>query len=467
MRKWPQRLEQGGRRNLRERLTTSFWLVPSAMTLGAVLLSILTLKLDGDEGVPFAAHFWDGRADGARQLLAALAGSMITLAGIVFSVTIVVLTLAAAQFGPRLLRNFMHDRGNQVVPGTFVATFVYCVVVLGSIRGPQEGAFIPHLSINVGLLLGMISIGVFIYFLHHIAVSIQAERLVASIGRQLIAVIHELFPEEIGKSNENPPSATLPQLPPRFADEAVCVGAVRDGYIQAIEGGMLMMLAETEDAVIRLLYRPGDFVTKNSCVMLVWKEKAGVSPRLQKKLAKTIILGEERTPTQDPEYAAHQMIEIALRALSPALNDPFTTIICIDWLGAGLSQMGVRDIPSPGRYGACGKLRVIAPTTSFADLADVAFNQIRQYGHQSVPVTLRMLETMAQVSEKVRRVEDRETLRYHATLVREDALTRVPNERDRERINELYRRAMLIMEPGNTRMSDTIVLPGGEGSDKA
>lgn len=463
----PQWLERSWQSNFRERLRTSFWLVPMLMTIGGLVLSLATVSIDRAGILPSAGVFWDGRADGARQLLGALAGSMITLAGIVFSVTIVVLTLAATQFGPRLLRRFMRDRGTQLVSGVFVGTFVYCVVTMGMIRGPEDGEFIPHLSVNVSLLLGVVSIGVFIYFVHHISASIRAETLISGIGRELVTAIQDLFPEEIGTSRAEQPAGEMEKYSGELAEEGTHIRSPRDGYIQAVEGAVLMDLAERHDAVFRLLYRPGDFVTEGVATIVARKQGGALSSRLTKEIAATLIIGNERTPTQDPEFAAHQMIQVALRALSPALNDPFTTIICIDWLGAGLSRLGQRNIPSIYRYGASRKLRVIAPTTTFADLADMSFNQIRQYGHRSVSVTLRMLETMAHVAEHVRRMEDRIVLGQHATLVHDDAMAAIPNARDRARVDELYQRAMTVIQDQLTLPASSLALAGGEGSDKA
>ena len=183
-------------------LRSSFWFVPATMAACAVALALASVSLD--EAVTYEwikAQGWayTGGAEGASLVLSTIAGSMITITGVVFSMTLVALSLASSQLGPRLLRNFMRDRMNQVVLGTFVATFVYCLVVLRTIRRADEVLFVPHISVTFGVLLALVGLGVLIYFIHHVSVSIQADEVVARVGKELMAEIDRLFPEESGE----------------------------------------------------------------------------------------------------------------------------------------------------------------------------------------------------------------------------------------------------------------------------
>ena len=184
----------------RETLRTTLWLVPTLQVLLATLLFAVTYSLDraayrGDFTLPAWAN--NGTADAARQILTAIAAAVITVVGLVFSITIVALTLASTQFGPRMLRNFVRDRGTQVTLGTFVATFVYAVLALGSIAHGSRGDFVPHLSITIALGLVLAALGVLIYFIHHIATTIQLPQVIASIAGDLSLAIDA----EVASSN--------------------------------------------------------------------------------------------------------------------------------------------------------------------------------------------------------------------------------------------------------------------------
>jgi uncharacterized membrane protein len=180
-------------------LRSSFWFVPTMMALGAATLSIVTIDTDRVSNAAFAnslGFIWSGGAEGARSILSTIAGSMITVAGVVFSITIVALTLASSQFGPRLLRNFVRDRGNQITLGTFISTFMYCVLVLRTVRVKDEGNFVPFVSVTCGIALAVASIGVLIFFIHHVSRSIQAEFLIAKVGEEFRNSITDHFPEQ-------------------------------------------------------------------------------------------------------------------------------------------------------------------------------------------------------------------------------------------------------------------------------
>jgi uncharacterized membrane protein len=224
--------------NLREMISSSYWFVPGIMTAAAVVLSLLSVELDRrvqDAVLEEIGLIWSGGAEGARELLGTVAGSTITVAGVIFSMTLVVLSLTSQQFGPRLLRQFMGDRGTQVVLGMFVATFVFCLLVLRTVRSMEETRFVPYLSVTLAVLFMLASLGVLIYFIHHVAQLIQAPRVVSRVGEDLLAAINRVFPEQLGEAaaadEQKGPAGWLPE---DFEDRACRIEARENGYLQVI-----------------------------------------------------------------------------------------------------------------------------------------------------------------------------------------------------------------------------------------
>lgn len=415
---------------------------PGGHGRGAMVLPFATVALD-EQVTDWLTRNWGwtftGGAEGASSLLGTIAGSMITIAGVVFSMTLVALSLTSSQLGPRLLRNFMRDTRTQAVLGTFVATFLYCLLVLRTIRRADEIAFVPHLSVTLGVLLAVVSVGVLIYFIHHVSVSIQANEVVARVGTELIEGIDSLFPERIGRG-----APRVPTEPPdagffdRVGGEARPVGSAGDGYLQFVDGDALMALAMQEDVIIRLERRPGHYVVAARPLVSVWPGNR-VGDQLMDQVNSAFALGNERTPGQDIEFAVNQLVEIAIRALSPGVNDPFTAMTCVDHLGSALCRLAQRNVPSPYRYDTQDQLRVITPVFTFPDVTDAAFNQIRQYGRSSAAVTIRLLETIAEVAGSVRRPEDRAALSRHAKMIARGARDGLLEDEDRHEVQKRFR----------------------------
>jgi uncharacterized membrane protein len=318
-----------------------------------------------------------------------------------------------------------------VVLGTFVATFVYCLLVLRTIRRADEVAFVPHLSVSIGVLLAMLSIGVLIYFIHHVSVSIQADEVIAHVGRELEDGIDRLFPGRLGKAgSEASESPTEIDLPAGSAREARPVGAAEDGYLQRIDGDALMALASREDLLLKLERRPGHYLVKGQTMVMVWPADRVVDA-LVERLNDAFVFGNQRTAAQDVEFSLHQLVEIAVRALSPGINDPFTAIACVDRLGSALCRLARRDAPSPLRYDDEGRLRLVAPGSSFAGIVDAAFNQIRQSARSNPAVAIRMLDVIAQIACHVQHPRDAVCLQRHAGMIVRGAREAVPEADDR------------------------------------
>jgi len=434
-----------------DRVRSSFWFFPAVMAGGAMVLSFATVALDKPVTGWLTLNWgwtFNGGAEGASSLLGAIAGSMITIAGVVFSMTLVALSLASSQLGPRLLRNFMRDTTTQVVLGTFVATFLYCLLVLRTIRRAEEFVFVPHLSVSLGVLLAVASVGVLIFFIHHVSISIQVNEIVARVGTELIEALEQLFPENIGRGAPRiPTDAPDADFLDTFDREARPIGSSGDGYLQFVDGDALMALAMQENVVIRLVRRPGHYVVATRPLAMVWPGNK-VTDQLMESVNSAFALGNQRTSGQDIEFAVNQLVEIAIRALSPGVNDPFTAMTCVDHLGSALCRLAQKDMPSPYRYDSQDQLRVISPVFTFPDVTDAAFNQIRQYGRSSSAVTIRMLETIAVVAGSVHRSEDRAALLRHARMIVRGAGDGLPEEEDRQEVEERFQSAnQLLSEP--------------------
>lgn len=413
----------------------------------ALAFTMLTLDRAGKSG-PLESLGWiyTGGADGARTVLSAVAGSMVSVAATAFSITIVALQLASSQFGPRLLNNFMRDTGNQVVLGTFIATFIYCLLVLRTIRGEGDGysQFVPQFSVTVGVLLALASIGVLIYFINHAATKIQASHVISEVSADLDDAIDRLFPEKIGHGVPEH-KRRVGEIPASFDSEARPIRATGRGYIQAIDDEKLMKLARKHNLLLRLKYRPGKFVIQGSDLVMVWPGER-VDQKLTDQINDAFVLGRERTEQQDVEFPINQLVEVAIRAISPAVNDPFTAIRCIDRLSAGLSQLAQREIPSPYRYDDDNNLRVIANPVTFSGLTDAAFDQIRQYSTPDIAVKIRLLEAIEVIATYTRNKKDRTALLRHADMIERSSREGVSEECDRKYIEERYQAAVKALE---------------------
>ncbi len=435
--------------NLKDRLLTSYWFVPTLMAAAAFALAILSLEIDRRvqaELIRRIGFFWNGGADGARELLSTVAGSTITVAGVVFSMTLVVLSLASSQFGPRILRHFMADRVTQVVLGTFLANFVFALLALRNVRSLEEMRFVPSVSVTIALALTLASLGVLIYFIHHVARSIHAPQLVARVGEDLLRAINALFPEQLG----HPPPDEAPRdpaalLPADFDAQSRPIRARHSGYLQSVDADDLMERATGEDLVARILVRPGRFVIEGQPLAQVWPA-AQIDDSATDALGDAFVVDRERTPTQDVEMLVEQLVQVAVRALSPGINDPFTAMTCIDWLGAALARAARRSFPETARYDAHGRLRVLVddPLT-FTGLLALGLDPIRRYGRDSVEVSARLLEMLGQVLAQTDAPDRRREIARHAKLIHRMAEQSAAEVADRDELRERYLRIARAM----------------------
>jgi uncharacterized membrane protein len=379
------------------RLNSSFWFVPAAMALSAIALSFVLIEVDALRDVAQTdnptALFTFG-PEGARATLSVIASSMITVASLIFSITMLSLQLASSQFGPRTLGNFMQDRSNQIVLGTFIATFLYCLFVLRSVRGIEGSSFVPHLAVAFGVLMATASVAVLLYFIHHIATSIRVETLLENLAVEGCAAVDRVFPERLGHGPAD--EAAGQTLPDDFDTDSRQIAADSDGYVQNIGGDVLMRIAAKNDLVLRIAARPGVFVTQGACVITAYP-KARVSDKMDEDLRGAVVIGRDRTPYQDLEFAIRRIVELAQRSLPPGINDPTTALYCIDRLGQVLGRLADRDIPSPMRLDQSGQLRVLTEVFNLGDLTCRAFAAIARYGMTDADVVTRLAETLAKL----------------------------------------------------------------------
>lgn len=426
--------------NYWERIRASFWFLPAAMSIVAVALGLGIVAVDNAvprEWIDALGWVYTGGAEGASAVLQTIAGSMITIAGVVFSLTLIALSLASSQFGPRLLRNFMRDTANQLVLGTFVATFIYCLLILRTIRRGDETSFVPHLAVTLGIILAIASIWVLIYFIHHVSVSIQAEEVIARVSAELESSIDRMYPRP--HAAEHSEQSEIVPAPNRAAiaeESGVEVHAIRDGYLQFVDIGRLVDLAADLDGVIRVERRPGDYVIEGMSLVTI-RCTHELDDDAQRRIAGAFSVGNRRSAVQDVEFTVHQLVEIAVRALSPGINDPFTAISCIDRLGSGLARLSRRELPQSWRSDDDGSLRVLFPVVSFADVADASFDQVRQAARTSAAVTGRLIEMIAAVATVAMRSDDRDALRRHAELVERSASEGLAEAEDRARVAQV------------------------------
>jgi uncharacterized membrane protein len=435
-----------------EALRTTFWVVPTILVVVALVLFTVTFEID------LAAYhhhlslpWWTktGSPDAGRQVLIAIAAAIITTIGVVFSITILALTLASQQFGPRMMRNFIRDVGNQLTLGIFVGTFVYSVLVLGSISFLPGGTFVPHLSITVSEALLLLDLAVLVYFIHHIASSIQLPEVIAGIARDLDRAIEAEFPEHhhVRHDDADPLSAVTADLIETIQTRGAVVTAKQSGYLQFVGYGQLIEIAETLDAVIRLAHRPGHFVVANRPLATVWP--AGAAAQVAAALDKAHVTGPHRTLTQDPVFAIDQLVEIAIRALSPAVNDTFTALTCIDWLSAGLAEISSRVLQEGIYRGRSGKVRLIEFDPSYGRMVNRAFDKVRQAARGMPAVIIRMIDALAHIAENTTDDRQRAVLLRQGEMILRGAEDEVPEPNDLVEIR--YRFDRLVQATTNAR----------------
>ncbi|HYZ52264.1 MAG TPA: DUF2254 domain-containing protein [Streptosporangiaceae bacterium] len=431
----------------REVFRTNLWVVPAAEVVAAIALFVCTLILDraayrGAFTIP--AWVISGTADAARQILTAIAAAVITVVGVVFSIILVTLTLASTQFGPRMLRNFIRDRGTQLTLGTFVATFVYAVLVVVSISPGPHGDFVPHIGVTVTLGLMVADLAILIYFIHHTAVSIQLPQVIASIANDLSEAIRvqgggDGAAGNAGRRRSGPSSA---EILSRMELGGGVVKAPASGYVQFIGHQNLIRLAAEADAVISLDCRPGHFIVQGHPFARVWPPEA--ARVVSEALGHAHVIGPYRTLTQDVSFGIDQLVEIAIRALSSAVNDTFTALTCIDWLGDNLCKIVSRWHPDRYHRDEEGFIRVIAAQPEYERLVQRSFEKIRQAGAGMPAIMIRQLDALALIMADTSSPGQRRVLLEQAAMIDRASERSVTEAADRADVRRRYEHVLTV-----------------------
>ncbi|MCF6158033.1 MAG: DUF2254 domain-containing protein [wastewater metagenome] len=412
---------------------SSFWFIPGLIIIVSIALAIGLIKAD-----PFIDRQMLDRwprlfgvgVEGSRALLEAIASSMITVAGTVFSITLVALALASSQYTSRVLRTFMRNRVNQTVLGMFVGIFAYCLVVLRTIQGEDTGeVFVPSLAVLFGMVLGFIGIAFLILFIHNIAVSIQASHIIADVSEETLKAVNHLFPEEVIGVED-----TGDRWPgPDYEGQVWrIVPATETGYIQQIDIDVLLSFAEERGVLVRVEQGIGEFLVEGTPAVSILTTNL-LNEKDVRRLGSVYTVGKERSMDQDVSFGIRQLVDMALRALSPGINDTTTAIMCINYLTAILVCLINRRIESCYRT-ADGRVRVLARGPTFAGLMMESFDQIRQNAGGNVAVLTRMLQSLETLADSTLIATRRRVLLDHAKAVVELGHRSVPSPSDRQYI---------------------------------
>ncbi len=467
-------------RNILAHLTDTLWFVPSLiavfMSALAVVMVEVSSMVDGEALARFPRVF-GASADSSRALLSAIAGAMITVAGLTFSLTMVAVTQASSQYTPRILRNFMRDRGNQIVLGIYVGMFAYCILVVRTIRSGDEGRFLPSLAVVLGIVLAIGSVGMLLFFVHHIADELQASTIVHRITAETLVAVERAFNACVGApagdgtpdnanggavfgdsisgdsiSGDSISGDTSSNWRPDGHDDVwQPVRARATGYVQSVDHDGLLELADSLDVVVRLVPAVGDFVIDGHPVAWVASSPGAgravpLAQSAMRDVAGTLTISSYRTVEQDAAFGIRQLVDIALKALSPGINDTTTAITCIDHLGAILVSVVGRQEVSRARA-VRGVVRVIAPAPTFASLLTLAFDEIRQSAITNVSALTRMLTSIATVASYPMDDERRDHLRDQITRIVETA-QHLPLQFDRSRLLALVDETHAMLRAG-------------------
>jgi uncharacterized membrane protein len=424
-------------------LKATFWFIPVLIILSSIFLAfglvsldqVLTLTQDG-----LGRFFFVNSADSARSILSTISGAMIGVAGTVFSVTLVALTLASSQFGPRLIKNFMYVRLNQVVLGSYVSTYLYCIFVLNAIKESDEYTFMPVLSILFALISAFVNIILLIIFIHRIAISIQADKVISDISELIYHQLKTLFPPKNYDLWEGEKSFNIEKIKSRYP-HVVSIKSKKNGYVQYIDFDTILEKAASFDGLIELYIRPGDHLVQNLEIGKIYT-KNDLEDKELSSIYTQFVIGKTKIAQQDLEFSIDQMVEIAVRALSPGINDPYTAIACIDNLTATMCHLSQIRFPSTYKMDDQNKVRIVADTWDFEGLMNASFNQIRQFSTGNTAVIIRLMEGLITINSFVEKDNYKQSIMKHAKMVLNLGKTTITEEND---LHDLMERSKLIL----------------------
>jgi uncharacterized membrane protein len=414
-------------------LLAGFWFMPSLIVAVSIVLAVALIEAHSSGRAEWLARWprlFGAGAEGARGMFSTIAGSMMTVVGITFSMTLMTLMLASSQYTSRILRNFMRDRVTQVVLGIFAGIFTYCLIVLRTIRSGDEGAFVPSLAVFVGVVLALGGVGALMFFIHHIASSIQASSIIASVADETMVAVDRLFPGRLGQGPAEDDNDQTPLLLAEQYWQAVPVKG--NGYIQSVDNEALMRVARKHKTIVRMERGIGEFVIHETTLASLALEDPP-EKEIIAALQAAYSISRHRTVEQDPAFGIRQIVDMALRALSTSINDTTTAVMCVDYLTAILARLASRNIPSSHRYEE-GELRVITIGPTFASLVAGSFDQIRGSAMGNAAIMLRMLGALQTIASRTASPNRRRALREQVQSIAELAERTIESPHDRARV---------------------------------
>ena len=384
-------------------MRASFWAIPIVMALAAIVAAFAIMEADlaiGRKQLTFPPAM-TMPIESARLALSTIAGSMITIASLVFSMTLVALTLVSQQLGPRILLFFMDDRETQIMLGLFVATFIFALIVLLRVGDEALGGRVPSLAVLLTAGLAIFALGMMTRFIHHIATRIQADVVIAALGRDLKAAASG-FADQGADSGKAAGADELEQIDKQLSGDALThVALETSGYLRRMDTDTACSLACEHDLLIAMQVRPGQFVLAGTPILAVCSNNgdADLGNDLQRDIACLVTVGERRTPEASVEFEISALVEVALRALSPGINDPFTACACIDRLAVGLLHLMDRDSERRVHRDDDGVIRVVHTAEPFSRYLSSAFDAIAHAGRNQPVVLEKLSATLASLEQ--------------------------------------------------------------------
>ena len=410
-----------------ERLRVSLWFAPAFAIIAAYSVAGLVARVEVPDGWMRGVVFAGG-AESARELLSTVAGSMITVTGVVFSLTVVALQLASTQYSPRVLRNFLRDPANQIVLAVFLATFAWAIAVLPTIRIAQQGQpeYVPRLAVTLGTILVGLSLGMLVFFIHRLTTSIRIESIMRDARHETIETIDRVHPMA---REEAPTEPDVPQPPP----SAIAVAVNRSGYFQNTDLGRLLELARKHDAVIAIEPTVGQHLVEGTLLARTWPRNENHrvdAEALQSGISAAVSTGFERTMQEDVGFGIRQLTDIAVKALSPGVNDPTTAVDAIGHLSVIMARLAQRNLDHRVFTDDGDIVRVSVPRPTFDIYLAMCVGQIRRYGAAEPAVIEALYRCLTDVATTSADEQIDDALRREADLLWDDAAREIPQPAD-------------------------------------
>jgi uncharacterized membrane protein len=429
------------------------WATPLLFFVGAIAFALLTLQWDQAVATgKLVLPRWAVGSDpgDAQAILSVVAGASISALTLVFSSALVVLTLAAAQFGSFLLHDFIRMRIVRLTLSMFVASFVYSLMVLARVGDGLTQDFVPQISAKIAMALAFLSLILLIGFIYSISISIQAQQVAALVAAELRRAIDERQRAIVAEGGTDAADGSVPanlaEAMRHLAADAAPVSAVKSGYLQELAFRQLVRAANQAGVVVHLRYRPGQYILAGSVLAEVWPSQAvGAESRLARTIQRAHIVGSQRTMRQDLEFAIDKLEQIAMIGLSVAINNTFNALICIDWLADGLRMLAETPSDWLVYHDAQGVVRVITQPLPLTSLVDAAFSKVRYASRGNPAVVIHLLRAIGRLAPFLTAPELRDALAAQANAAVEQALHVLALESDRSAVLDSYTSACAML----------------------